>query len=107
MKYTIEFFRDFFYTFGKMLSEAIYILLAIINHIIKIGIKGLIGFYNSILVPLIQQTIEMVGHVSVSLYREMLFFSSITFMGIADFSIWMSRISQQKAKEIQEKYRWF
>lgn len=106
MKFTVDFLKDFFLTFGRFLTEAIYITLSLINHIISIGIKGIIRFYNSIFVPTVQQTIEVLEHLTVTLYRDTLFFLSIVFMGLADFSIWISKISQQKAKEIQRKYRW-
>ena len=75
-------------------------------HISKLVIKGLIEFYNSVLVSLVQQTTEVVGHVSILLYRDALFLTSVMALGMADFSMGVSRICQSKVKEVQERYGW-
>lgn len=70
------------------------------------SIRGMVKGITNIAVPLAQQTVEIITHISIFLYHETLLLTSSLLIKLSQFCMQISRNLHNQARYIQNNYRW-
>lgn len=96
------FIIDFVGFYMAILIETFRVALSVLTYSIKNSTRGIMEIAR----PLVQQSIEIITHVSITVYHELLLALSFLLIKISEVCMKVSRNLHNQARYIQNTYRW-